>query len=330
MTIRAQHLAAVLFLFSVLAAVSAAQVGGRRGLPGSVAEAPPVTPAQPPVPEPDTVMLNVSVTGQQNNAVTGIGRERFQVLEDGVDQKVTYFWEDSRPITIGFVFDDSARMGENDKINVLKEAGASFLRGKRPNDEYFVVRMADFADVVVSFTTDPGRMPSAYSAVGETALYDAIHVGLDVIKEAANSRKFLLVITSGGDRCCSDNNKTVTDQQLISYALKQPVQIYTLFVVDTIADDVSEFVHRDASLLGDLALITGGRMSNAPNAARSVEALVAEVARGLRTQYLIGYKSTQPARDGKRRGIRVRVSTAEREPRLNVWTKSGYYAPKER
>ena len=325
-------LAVILAGFPILVASAGGQIGGRRGGPLGAVETPLSTaPAQPPpITDPDMVLLNVSVTGQQNNAVSGLRQDRFQVLEDGVEQKILYFWEDSRPITVGLIFDDSARMGENDKVNVLRDAGLSFLKGKQQSDEYFVVRMSDFPDVVVSFTTDPSQMPVTYAAQGETALYDAIHVGLDVIKEAANPRKFLLVITSGGDRCCSDNNKRITDQKLIAYAFKQSVQIYTLFVVDTIEDDVSEFVHRDANLLADLASITGGQMSQAPNSARGVEALAAEVARGLKTQYLVGYKSTDTARDGKRRGVRVKVNSAEGQPRLNAWTKAAYYAPKDR
>ena len=43
--------------------------------------------------------------------------------------------------------------------------------------------------------------------------------------------------------------------------------------------------------------MTGGRMYNAPNAARGVEALTAEIARGLKTQYLVGFKSTRPEHD---------------------------------
>jgi Ca-activated chloride channel homolog len=329
------HTRAFIGLALILAftCIAVGQIGGRRGISVPEAGPQPVAPSQPPpITDPDLVLLTVSVTSPQNEAVKGLRKERLQVIEDGVEQTITYFWEDSRPITVGFVFDDSARMAVNDKILVLRDAGASFLRLKNSEDEYFVVRMANLADVVVSFSTDARLMPTTYRAPqeGETALYDAVHVALDVIKEAANSRKVLLVITSGGDRCCSDNNKRITEQRLTAFALKQPVQIYTLFVVDTIEDEGSEFVHRDANLLSDLASMTGGRMSNAPNSARGVEVLVAEIARGLKTQYLVGYKSTNEARDGKRRGVRVKVNSPAGQPKLVAWTKAGYYAPKER
>ena len=82
---------------------------------------------------------------------------------------------------------------------------------------------------------------------------------------------------------------------LTSFALKQNVEIYPLFIVDQIEDADWEFVHRDGVVLGDLASMTGGRMSNSPNTAQGPsEALTAEIARGLKTQYLVGFKSTRP------------------------------------
>jgi VWFA-related protein len=289
-----------------------------------------IVPAQPPaVTDLDTVVLTVNVTGSQNNSVTGLSRDRFQVLEDGVEQEISYFWEDSRPMTVGFIFDDSGRMGINDKNYVLKEAAQSFLKNKDARDEFFVVRMSDLADVVLSFTTDVKTLPLTYGALGETALYDGVYVGLSVIKEAANPRRLLVVITSGGDRCCTDNNKKTTEAMLKSFAMKQNVEIYPLFVVDQIEDAESEFVHRDAVVLSDLASMTGGRMSNAPNSARGVEALTAEIARGLKTQYLVGFKSSRPQHDGKRRGVKVKVNSPEGAPKLSVWTKAGYYSRKD-
>jgi Ca-activated chloride channel family protein len=298
--------------------------GGLRG--GVVADTQTASPTQPPpLNDLDTTLLTVSVTGRNNNAVPGLLRDRFHVFEDGDEQKMTYFWEDSRPITVGFIFDDSARMDIHDKVNVLKDAAQSFLQGKDSRDEYFVVRMGDLPDVVASFTTDPKNLPLRYGAMGETALYDAVYVGLAVIKEAANPRKFLVVVTSGGDRCCSDNNKRTTEQMLKSFALKQNVEVYSLFIADDIQDEESEFVHRDATVLADLATMTGGRMSMAPNSARTVEAMMAELARGMKTQYIVGFKSPRIP-DGKRRGVKVKIDAPEGSPKLSVWTKAGYYA----
>jgi hypothetical protein len=98
-----------------------------------------------------------------------------------------------------------------------------------------------------------------------------------------------------------------------------------LFVSDQIEDQESEFVHRDANVLGDLAMMTGGRMYSVPNAPRTVETIMAEIARGLKTQYILGFKPPRLP-DGKRRGVKVKVDSPEGGPKLNVWTKAAYYA----
>jgi VWFA-related protein len=328
------------FVSAILVALPAPQAGGRGGfdqqrqLPGAPAPATSTVSVQPPpITDADTVWFYVSVTGKDNNAVAGIPRERFQVFEDGEEQKINYFWEDSRPMTVGFLFDDSRRMETNDKILVLKDAAQAFLKGKNAADEFFVARMASLANVVTPFSTQISNLPLNYIPTGEAdglALYDTIYMGLSVIKEGANPRKILVVVTSGGDRCCSDNFKTTKEDVLKAFAMKQNVQIYTLFIADNITDADSEMVHRDGIVLSDLAAMTGGRMYTSPNAARGVEAQMAELARGLKTQYQVGFKSTRPAHDGKRRGLKVRINPADGSQKLSVWTKAGYYAPKDK
>jgi Ca-activated chloride channel family protein len=321
---------------AALSVVSAAQFGNRGGQqpPGGLQNQTPAVSTVsvgPPIPDGETSWFYVTVTGKDGKAVTGLTRDRFQIFEDGDEQKVTYFFEDSRPMTVGFLFDDSRRMETNEKILVLKDAAQAFLKEKAPADEYFLARMASLANVATAFSTQVANLPINYIPNGEMdglALYDSIYMGLSVIKEAANPRRFLVVITSGGDRCCSDNNKKTRDDVLKAYALKNDVQIYTLFVIDQIEDADSEMVHRDATVLNDLATMTGGRYYNAQNAARSVEAQMAELARSLKTQYMVGFKSTRPVDNGKRRGLKVKVNSPEGSPKLTVWAKAQYYRPR--
>src|SRR5262245_58449999 len=68
-------------------------IGTRGPIPTDSTGSTTVSLQPPPVIDPDLVLLNVSVTGSGNNAVPGISRDRFQVFEDGDEQKITYFWE---------------------------------------------------------------------------------------------------------------------------------------------------------------------------------------------------------------------------------------------
>ena len=47
----------------------------------------------------------------------------------------------------------------------------------------------------------------------------------------------------------------------------------------------------------------------------------------LRNQYVLGYRPTNPARDGKWRKIKVKLNPPKGLPPLHVYAKTGYYAP---
>ena len=304
--------------------------------------APVVVSTEPPPLETDMVLLTVSVTGPDNKALPQLPRERFQVFEDGVEQKIEYFWQDSRPISVGLLVDDSGYMSVNHKSDDLRDVLPTFLKNKNPEDEYFVLQFSSFPRMTVSYTTDAKLAPTILGGVGsesstpDTALYDAIYLGLESIKESANPRKALLVITAGGDKGCDGSkiNQTMKPEQLLNFAIKQPVQIYSMMIDDdwgtSNGGSPCEQQPKDASNLGDLASSTGGHDYLASNSQGGVDAIASEIARGLKTQFLIGYKSTNTATDGHRRGVKVKVNPPDGSPKLKVWTKSGYYASKEK
>ncbi len=270
--------------------------------------------ADPPPLETDLELLTVTVSSK-GGAATGLGKDRFQVLEDGVEQKIAYFWVDNRPISVGFVFDGSSAM--DDLMNeAIRGAAPAFLKTKRSEDEYFVIVFSDAPAMVVTYTTDAKLMPRVFPQTGEEPLYDAIYNGIDAMKEAANPRRVLLVITAGGD-----NGKGQTQDQLVNYAIKQPVQVYSIDMGGA---------GEPANAMELLAGVTGGQASLAgrqflPRGSK----ICTDLAQALKTQYLIGYKSTNTAKDGHRRGVKVKVSSPPGSPKLTVWTKSGYYSQKE-
>jgi len=47
----------------------------------------------------------------------------------------------------------------------------------------------------------------------------------------------------------------------------------------------------------------------------------------LKNQYLLGYKSSNEARDGKWRNVKLKIDRQKGMPRMNVRAKAGYHAP---
>ena len=329
---------------------SRAQFQGGRGInprnadPQAAQQPAIVVSTEPPPLETDLVLLTVSVTTSENKSRPALTRDQFQVFEDGVEQKISYFWEDSRPVSVGLLVDESDYMAVNHKMDDLRDALPTFLKSKKAEDEYFVIQFSSGPRMTISYTTDAKLAPTNFRTLDEvadtlvpdTALYDAIYLGLESIKESANPRKALLVITAGGDKGCDGSkiNQTMKPDQLLAYAIKQPTQIYSMMITDdwgtANAGMPCEQIPKDASNLADLAKGTGGLDYLASNSQGGVDAIATEIARALKTQVLVGYKSTNTAKDGKRRGVKVKVNAPEGSPKLKVWTKAAYYAPKEK
>jgi Ca-activated chloride channel family protein len=332
----------VLTIFA-LTLSSRAQFQGQRGMDPrnqQPAQPAPVVSTEPPPLETDLVLLTVSVTAGEKS-LPSLSRESFEVFEDGVPQKIAYFWQDSRPVSVGLLIDDSDFMGRNHKYEDLRDVVPAFLKGKNAADEYFVLQFSSFPRMTVSYTTDAKLAPTLFpagreDATPDTALLDAVYLGLEAIKEAANPRKALLVITAGGDKGCDDNidrRETMHPEKLLSFAIRQPVQIYSMLIADDWGTAATggtpcNQIPTDENTLDELAGATGGHAYLAPNAQGAVDAIATEVARALKTQFLIGYKSTNTATDGHRRGVKVKVNPPDGSPKLKVWTRSGYYAPK--
>lgn len=307
------RLGSALLLVLVTALPGSVQGGQRLG--------PTVDVSKPPDPDKGLVLLPVSVAGPAGRAIPPIDKKRFHVFEDGVEQKIDYFWVDNRPLTVGFVFDDSDRMSatEPPKIDTLAGVIPAFFETRIPADEYFVATFNTTPVMVTPYTTDLTRAPKMFrytpSPISVVAnVNEGVYLGLELIKEAANPRKILLVIY--GD---SNSGVGIDDLSLIAYAMKQPVQFYPILLPKS--DTAMGF-----DPLPEIASVTGGLDYVVGNEPSLVETAVREIARGVRTQYLIGFKASH--HDGKRRGVHVKVDRPDDSPKLRVWTKPGYVADK--
>jgi Ca-activated chloride channel homolog len=268
----------------------------------------------------DLVLVNATVTDQLNRYVSGLESKHFQVWEDKIEQKVEYFNAEDVPISIGIIFDVSGSMKE--KIGTAREAAATFLKTGNPDDEYFLVTFANRPEVVADFTTDVTKLQSKLlvtPAKGMTAMYDSVYVGLEKLKEGSNPKKALLLITDG-----EDNRSRYTFQNVKDFVKEQDVQIYGIGITDEWNSQLSAG-HTGRAMIEELADLTGGR-AFFPDSVYELEDICTKIAVELKNQYVLGFHSTNGAKDGKWRKLRVKVNPPKGIEHLNVRAKSGYYA----
>jgi len=271
----------------------------------------------------DVINLNVSVTDVSNHYVTDLTVGDFAVFEDGLRQDLTLFTHENLPISLSVMIDVSASMDE--KISVAQAAATRFVKTLRPQDNAQIVQFNDRATTLQDFTNDHALLEAAIDRTqtsGPTAMYNALYIALKELektKTAKELRRRAVVLLTDGE----DTASLVSDDQVIELAKKTEVAIYSISLRNNRAADRERLAFSQAAyVLTTLANETGGQV-HFPNSLSELDAVYDRIAEELRTQYSIGYVSSNKRKDGKWRRIVVRVPGREN---LQVRHKIGYYA----
>lgn len=265
----------------------------------------------------ELVVVHVTVTDRRGAYLTDLPREAFRIVEDGAPQTIDFFSGENSPVTVGLLVDSSASMREG-RDRVIAAATA-FAEASRGDDEIFGLAFNEHVRAALPpsspFTNDPNMFRAALAGAmgvqGRTALYDAISNGLAYVAKGHHPRRVLVVVADGGD-----NASTATFDQVLKEAQASNAAIYTVGVVDPLEREANP------RLLRRLAQATGGE-SFFPREVNAVEGVLREIARDIRNSYTLGYVSSNSARDGAFRRIRVDVSDPNRRS-LVVRARDGY------
>ena len=79
-------------------------------------------------------------------------------------------------------------------------------------------------------------------------------------------------------------------------------------------------------MLSEITDVTGGRTFTVDNPNELAD-VATKIGIELRNQYVLGYRPSKVARDGKWRKIKVKLVPPKGLPPLRVYAKTGYYAP---
>ena len=270
----------------------------------------------------DLVLVNVTVTDPMNRLVTGLEKENFTLSEQNALQEIKYFSSEDEPISLGVIFDVSGSM--SNKIDKSRDAIVEFFKTANPQDEFFLITFADKPEILSDFTNSiediQGKLVYAMPK-GRTSLLDAIYMGMDKMHEAKHNKKALLIISDGGD-----NRSRYTDSEIKSLVKEADVEIYAIGIYDNLNSTPEET--RGPYLLNEITESTGGRTFPI-NDVSELGDVATKIGVELRNQYVLGYRPTNKARDGKWRKLKVKLNAPKGLPPLNVHAKTGYYAPQQ-
>ena len=310
--------------FAVCSLIVAAAFSQTRG-PVQPPKTPPdiqVKPGQGIKVDVDLTLVNVTVTDPLDRLVTGLEKDHFRVFEDGVEQEVVTMSSEDVPVSIGLVFDMSGSM--SDKVDKARQAAVQFMRTANPLDQFFLVSFNDRAELTSGFTSSVEELQNRMmftASKGRTALLDAIYLGLSQMRGAHNAKRALLIISDGGD-----NHSRYNENDIKSYLKEADCQLYAMGIFDV--NDMGRTTEEryGPSLLSELAEMTGGRVFPVSSLG-DLPDIASKIGMELRNQYVLGYKPSDARHNGAWRKIKVKLLAPKGLPPLNVYAKTGYYAP---
>jgi Ca-activated chloride channel family protein len=264
----------------------------------------------------EVISVTVSITDTHGRFITGLPKDAFQVYEDKVAQEVSFFSAQDAPASIGVIFDLSGSM-QGEKSRRARAALRQFIQTSHPEDEYSLIGFSDRAQVLMENTSDSEALMNRLAGLqpgGDTALYDAVSLGLDQVSQGRWPKRALIIISDG-----EDNNSRLTFKKIRQMVKEANVLIYGILIREYVPRGLGELV------MDELSSVSGGRYFLADGVEQMTEAFE-RIALELRQQYSIGYVPTRFVADGKWRRIKVRVIPPPDNPRLVVRARDGYYA----
>jgi Ca-activated chloride channel family protein len=258
----------------------------------------------------------VTVTDRSGQPVTGLQSTDFEVLDDGQPQAIQAFAAGDFPLAVALAIDHSASMTGN-RLRLASVAARSFLGRLRPTDQAMILAVSSEVEVVAPLSTDRAAQARAIESLqpwSTTSLNDAIIAAIDRI-QSARGRRGLIVLSDGEDRYSE-----ASAQDVLARARRSDVMVYPVALGQ-----------RLPPLFPELAVATGGRSFHVDDP-RRLDQTLADIARELRYQYLLGYappeKTTAAGQlpsvggeDLRWHTIQVRV----KRPDVRVRARDGYY-----
>jgi Ca-activated chloride channel family protein len=282
----------------------------------------------------DTVRLNVIATDSSGKPVSGLTAEDFQVVENGLAQKVSVATNLDAGALIGVAIDTS---GSIRPAFPLAIASTKFIILKSgPIDQTLLIRFvsSDKIETLQDFTADKTVLVKAvdtlYIEAGQSAIIDAVYLAaqrLGSYKFPDHSRRRILILLSDGE----DRASYYSSETLLKLLQKTDLQIFpiSLSIDERRGRRLNDReVPKSADLLRRLASATGGKVFF-PKSTDELEAAINQILDVLRVQYTLEYKPTKPIEPGVYRPVTITVRPAPGRENWTVTSRSGYvFSPK--
>jgi VWFA-related protein len=250
----------------------------------------------------DTVRVDVEVR-RDDRPVPGLGAGDFEVLDNGVPQKVDLIASAAAPIDVVIVLDTSDSLDATERTH-LTAAGATVIDALQAGERAALVTFADRIAIRSLFSSAPRVLKALVAEpmpAGDTALNDAAHAAM-LVGTAATGRPIVILFSDGADTASFLDDRAV---------LETARRTGSVVCAVTLGEK--------GGVLPDLADITGGVFVKETSLAR-VAKRFGEILESFRHRYLVSFTPTGVTGEGWH-ALAVKVKGGGR-----VRARSGYWS----
>ncbi len=280
------------------------------------------------------VRLPVTVKDKKKNLVSGLTKNDFIVLEDGVPQELTFFTDEKTnpPVYVGVLMDTSA--STKGKLGFSKEAAMNFIYTvtRLRKDKAAFMTFDHEVSLKQDFTDKQDLLQRAVDKVkkvgSQTSLYDAIWQFSDEKLRNAPGRRVIVLITDG-----DDTFSRASIEDAIDIAQRTETTIFGISTKEgflgavpgveagTVKDKGDKYLTRLAEETGGEAFFTGDMLA--------LERAFKKISEELTSQYIITYRPANQDYDGKKRKVEVRFKDSQKNDKYKIRTKDSYRAVRD-
>lgn len=306
--------------------------------------------AQPQAEEPILVRTNlinvrVSVTDAHGRSLPGLTKERFEVFDDSVRQRVAHFANDTAPVSLGIVYDVTGTTGAQTSraLGTLKR----FIRAANAETDFFILAFNDCVSMSATFIPTAAQLSTQLDdqrTAAPVSLYDVLYHAIWRVSAGHFQKKALLVISNGQTMPGRHTAKELRDLLRAS-----DIQVFAIGSSDPARESLAA--------LGTLMLARGEAGRARPPAPPDVEAafgraildeltrasggyayfpvlfgapqfddISARMATELRQQYVVGFYPTEQANGGRWHKLEIRLAAPIQKGGVILSYRDGYIA----
>jgi VWFA-related protein len=286
------------------------------------------------------VTIDVVATTQHGDILTGLKKENFRVIDEGVAQTITNFGPTEAPITAVLLLEFSSR-GYYDYFAYIGKYWASALFPQLQQKDWIALETFDMRTrIEVDFTQNKDEVMQGLSHLyfpgfSESNVFDALLETTDRLKDV-KGKKSIILVASGVDTF----SKHTLDQTMKALRGSD----VTIFCIG-LGQAYANFTRRGSqgltylqaeNQLKTFAAETGG---NAwfPQFDGEMPGVFRDVAAFLRHQYSLSYSPTNGAKDGKFHKVKIELVAPDGGPltvvdqkgkkqKYQVYARQGYQA----